>query len=164
MYWEAPCCSGWRPHSGSTFYVTRVEYLPVFILRYPGFSWGTQLNQTWPNWTKLWTISLLAMRWCTRLAPALCHLWRRSSASEKVLNWGFSPHEDQTAEMVLILHKWPHLPQIWCMMGFLSVFFYHKWRNIEISNSILLYLFLLGNGMYNSHTITTIYELLSQNV
>ena len=36
MYWEAPCCSGWRPHSGSTFYVTRVEYLPVFILRYPG--------------------------------------------------------------------------------------------------------------------------------
>ena len=24
------------------------------------------------------------------------------SASEKVLNWGLSPHEDQTAEMVLI--------------------------------------------------------------
>ena len=71
------------------------------------------------------------------------------SASEKVLNWGLGPHEDQTAELVLILHKRPHLPQMWYIMGFESVFLYHKWRNIEISNSILLYMHLLGNGMYN---------------
>ena len=49
MYWEAPCCSGWRTHSGSTFYINIVEYLPVFILRCPSFLWKTQLDQTWSS-------------------------------------------------------------------------------------------------------------------
>ena len=61
------------------------------------------------------------------------------SASIKVLNWGLGPHEDQTAEMVLILHKGPHFPQLWDILGLEIVFLYHKWRNIEISTSILLY-------------------------
>ena len=32
------------------------------------------------------------------------------SACVKVLNCGLGPHEDQIAEMVLILHKSPHFP------------------------------------------------------
>ena len=36
------------------------------------------------------------------------------NAFVKVLNWGLGPHEDQTAEIVLIwssiLHKSPHFP------------------------------------------------------
>ena len=32
---ETSCYSGWRSHSGSIFYITFVEYLPVFILRGP---------------------------------------------------------------------------------------------------------------------------------
>ena len=61
-------------------------------------------------------------------------------------SWG--PNCWNGPHLVLILHKRPHLPQIWYIMGFESVFLYHKWRNIEISNSILLYMRLLGNGMY----------------
>ena len=61
------------------------------------------------------------------------------SVCKKVLNWGLGPHEDQTAEMVLILHKGPHFPQLWDILGLEIVFLYHKWRNIEISTSILLY-------------------------
>ena len=62
-------------------------------------------------------------------------------------SWG--PNCWNGPHLVLILHKRPHLPQMWYIMGFESVFLYHKWRNIEISNSILLYMHLLGNGMYN---------------
>ena len=47
---------------------------------------------------------------------------------------------DQTAEMgiqlVLILHKRHHFPQLWCILGLESVFLYQKLRNIDISTSI----------------------------
>ena len=39
MYWETSCYSWWRLHSGSIFYITCVEYLPVFILRCPSLLW-----------------------------------------------------------------------------------------------------------------------------
>ena len=74
MYWEAPCCSGWRTHSGSTFYINIVEYWPVFILRCPSFSWTTQLKHDQarpkfePSTKALWLLS--------------CPLtWRRTAAS-----------------------------------------------------------------------------------
>ena len=39
MYWETSCYSWWRSHSGSIFYITCVEYLPVFIIRCPSLLW-----------------------------------------------------------------------------------------------------------------------------
>ena len=86
------------------------------------------------------------------------------SVCKKVLNWGLGPLEDQTAEMVLILHKGPHFPQLWDILGLEIVFLYHKWRNIEISTSILLYMHLVGDSIYYICTIMNIYELLSRNV
>ena len=77
-------------------------------------------------------------------------------------SWG--PNCWNGPHLVLILHKRPHLPQIWYIMGFESVFLYLKWRNIEISNTILLYMHLLGNGMYNSHTITNTWAFVTKCV
>ena len=59
-------------------------------------------------------------------------------------SWG--PNCQNCPHLVLILYKRPHLPQFWYILGIESVFLYYKWRNIEISSSILLYMDLLGMG------------------
>ena len=70
---------------------------------------------------------------CVRKGPQL-----RTWSSRGPNCWN-GPH------LVLILHKRPHFPQLWYILGLESVFLYHKWRNIEISTSILLYMDLEGN-------------------
>ena len=77
-------------------------------------------------------------------------------------SWG--PNCQNCPHLVLILYKRPHLPQFWYILGLESVFLYDKWRNREISTSILLYMDLVGNGIYNSCTIMIIWAFVTKCV
>ena len=105
----------------------------------PAKWWNPSRWRWWRRFRKIWE------RW--RSPPSYYQCVRKGPQLRTWSSWG--PNCWNGPHLVLILHKRPHLPQIWYIMGFESVFLYHKWRNIEISNSILLYMHLLGNGMYN---------------
>ena len=88
-----------------------------------------------------------------------------TSAFEKVLNWGLGPHEDQTAEMVLILSSFyttglifPKYDISWDLKVCSSTI------NEEISPSILLNMDLMGNGICNSRTIMNIWAFFTKCV
>ena len=118
---------------------TKILLLP----RKSQISESPSLREDWHSQLLLWSsarpqysgpLYLLNIQ-CVRKSPQL-RTWS---------SWG--PNCWNGPHLVLILHKRPHSPQSWYILGLESVFLYHKWRNIEISTSILLYMHLVGDGI-----------------
>lgn len=79
---------------------------------HPGFCTLVQLLcpsvEPEPNRTERWSPGLLTTQ--KSCIYVLVGVVGQIQCFEKVLNWGIGPHEDRTAEMVLILHKRSHVP------------------------------------------------------